>query len=51
MGDLAKELETIGKLLFDKAGTLEQEKELIDRTPDLISLYEEVASEAQKRVL
>ena len=51
LGDLAKELEAIGKLLFDKTGTLEQENELIGRTPDLISLYEEVASEAQKRVL
>ena len=51
LGNMAKDLEAVGKTLFDNSGSLKQEEILKEKTPNLLKLYEEVASEAQKRVL
>ena len=48
---VAKELEAVGKLLFDNAGSLEEESVLLEKTPALIRLYKEVAEEAEKRAI
>ncbi len=51
LGDMAKELEAIGKQLFDQQGATEQESILFERTPELLNLYKTVAEEAGKRAL
>lgn len=51
LGDMAKELESVGKQLFDKEGSLKEESILSEKTPALIHLYKEVAEEAEKRAI
>ena len=51
LGDLAKDLESVGKQLFDQTGSVEQEQVLLDKTPEMLKLYKTVAEEAEKRAL
>ena len=51
LGEKARRLEEIGKRLFDKKATPEDERVVREDTPWVLDLYKQTAEEAKKRVL